>query len=66
MLDTDTVIGASALQRGIGLEALDGGNMSKAYGGTVKGLSVRNILKLLRKMSPVNSEDAATRSASWS
>lgn len=62
MLDTDTVIGASALQRGIGLEALDGGNMSKAYGGTVKGLSVRNILKLLRKMSPVNSDDAATRS----
>ena len=43
----DVRVGASALVRGVGLEAADSANMSRAFGGGVQGLSFKKLMDWL-------------------
>ena len=62
MFEVDVRVGSSALTRGIGLEAADSANMSKAFGAPVRGLSYKNMLNLLEKMSLRNTDYATKQS----
>lgn len=54
--DFDVRVGASALVRGIGLEAADASNLSKAFGHNVSGLSYKKLLDWLEKDMARNSD----------
>ena len=64
MFDVDVRVGASALVRGIGMEAADSANLSKALGGdqAVRGLSYKNLLSLAEKMSLRNTDYGTKKS----
>ncbi|MEC8306703.1 MAG: hypothetical protein VXZ72_02455 [Chlamydiota bacterium] len=54
--DFDVRVGASALTRGIGLEAADASNLSKAFGRNVSGLSYKKLLDWLENDMARNSD----------
>ncbi len=63
LFDMDVRIGASALQRGIGLQSMDAANMSRGMEGTnVRGLSIKSLLDLAEKMSQ-RSTDSHTKTS---
>ena len=61
MFETDVRVGASALVRGIGLEAADSANLKKAFGSTVRGFSTKRLLQLLKKSS-LRTDDGTKKS----
>ena len=61
MFETDVRVGASALVRGIGLEAADSANLAKAFGENVRGFSTKRLMQLLKKSS-LRTDDATKTS----
>ena len=60
--ETDVRVGASALVRGVGLEAADSANLAKAFGQNVRGFSSKRLMQLLKKSALRNTDEATKRS----
>jgi hypothetical protein len=60
----DVRVGASALVRGVGLEAADSANMSRAFGGGVQGLSFKKLMDWLEQDVARNGDAETIQSVS--